>query len=78
MPTVFWFKNIRFMIYTNDHGQPHVHAVGKIGEAKVRIKDGKVLEAHGFSFRLLRLISIQVLERKDELLEFWKEYHEKD
>lgn len=78
MPTVFWFKNVRFMIYPNDHGEPHAHAVGKVGHAKIRIRDGRIIQANGFSFRLLRLLSLEVIKRKVELQEYWEEFHGKN
>ena len=32
MPTVLTIRNIRVVIYLNDHPPPHVHAIGRNGE----------------------------------------------
>lgn len=37
MGTILSYINIKFVIYSNDHPPPHVHAISPDGEAKIEI-----------------------------------------
>ena len=75
-PTVASYKSIRFMIRTNDHPPPHVHAVKDDCEAVVEIQTGTVIRSHGFSQKDVARIVKEVLATKDLLQEEWDAIHE--
>jgi hypothetical protein len=75
-PTVAHYKSIRFMIRTNDHPPPHVHAIKDDCEAVVEIQTGKVIRSRGFSAQDLTRISIEILTTRDLLQEEWDAIHE--
>ena len=58
-PTVAYYKSIRFMIRTNDHGPAHIHAIKDDCEAVIEIETGEVVRCHGFS----KLTFLGLLER---------------
>lgn len=78
MPVIVKFKNIKFYIYPNDHGNPHVHIIGPGAEAKVFIESLEVISSRGFSKKALGQILKQVKKFEDILLEAWEEYHDKE
>ncbi len=75
-PTVAHFKSIRFMIRTNDHAPPHIHAVKDNCEAVIEILTGEVVRSRGFSERDLAKIVKEVLANQDFLKEQWDAIHE--
>lgn len=75
MPTVFSFKNIKFIIYTRDHNPPHVHAKSPKGEAKINIETLDCFYLRGFSERDLGVIIGFLESKKEILMEKWNEIH---
>ncbi len=75
-PTVARYKSVRFMIRTNDHPPPHVHAVKDDCEAVIEIQTGNVVRSHGFSEKDVARIVKEVLATKDLLQEEWDAIHE--
>lgn len=75
-PTVAHYKSVRFMIRTNDHPPPHVHAVKDDCEAVVEIQTGNVIRSRGFSAQDLTRISKVILATRDLLQEEWDAIHE--
>lgn len=78
MLVIVKFKNIKFYIYPNDHGNPHVHVVGPGAQAKIFIEDLEVISSKGFSKKALGQIVEQVEIFKETLIEVWEEYHEEE
>lgn len=75
-PTVARYKSVRFMIRTNDHPPPHVHAVKDDCEAVIEIQTGRVIRSHGFSQQDVARIVREVLATNDLLQEEWNAIHE--
>jgi hypothetical protein len=75
-PTVAYYKSIRFMIRTNDHPPPHVHAIKDDCEAVIEIRTGNVVRSYGFSQQDVARIAKEVLATKDLLLEEWDVIHD--
>ncbi len=77
MSTVIYASGCRFMINSDDHGEPHCHIVGHGSELKVSLTDFGVMADTGFSERdAKRLIEI-VRRYQTELRAKWEEYHGK-
>lgn len=78
MPTVIREAGLRIVIYTDDHPPPHVHIFGA-GETKVALsgQDGApaVVRIVGADRRESRLALEIVREKRDYLLERWKDIH---
>ena len=47
MPTIYTIRNLRIVIYPNDHLPPHVHVIGPDGEVRVFFGDGTVQLVRG-------------------------------
>jgi uncharacterized protein DUF4160 len=47
MPTIAIVEGILILLYFNDHTPAHFHAQGADFHARIRIEDGKVIEAEG-------------------------------
>jgi hypothetical protein len=75
-PTVAYFKSVRFMIRTNDHPPPHIHALKDDCEAVVEIQTGKVVRYQGFGLQDVTRIAKEVLATKEYLQEEWDAIHE--
>lgn len=72
------FKSLKFYIYPDDHGNPHVHVVGKGAKAKIYLESLEIVASNGFSRKSLNTIVKKVKEYKQELLDAWREYHGKN
>jgi len=78
-PTVFVFESLKFKINAKDHNPPHVHVEGKGASVRINLLTLDFMdEETDFSKRALERILAEVTIRKDELLEEWSKYHEKD
>lgn len=74
MPAILIVGRLRFYIYFDEHGLPHVHVLGPGAEAKILIDTQNVIRATGFTAKELRLIQRVVAERREQLMEAWDEY----
>ena len=78
-PVVFIFESLKFKINANDHSPPHVHVEGNGASVRINLKTLDVMDNEtDFSRGALNRILDEVEKRKEELLEEWKKYHEKD
>ncbi len=81
MPCIFSLGGIRFIIYLNDHGPPHVHAVGPGWNMKVLLgrPPGLLPRIGAIRGRLGPAMQRRILEIVHEhsahLLTRWKEIH---
>ncbi len=79
-PTVLTIRNIRVLIYPNDHPPPHVHAVRRDG-ARARFvlncPDGPVTLAEQIGFRGTEIaeIGVAVAVRLPETCMKWSALH---
>lgn len=64
------------MIYLRDHGKPHIHAVGPDARAKILIENQAVIRNRGFTKKEIALIQRFVRERKEKLMEAWRDAKE--
>lgn len=76
MPTVLTLDSIKFYIYFDDHGLPHVHAIKGDNEAKIEIESGECVAVSGFSKKDVKKLEKFVKKNKEEFLEKWEEYNE--
>ena len=75
MGTIFIFRNVRFVIHSNDHLPAHVHAVAPKGEAKIDLETFECFFCRGFSQRDVKMICRLVREKQEQLKEAWNEFH---
>ena len=71
------FRNIRLVIYSNDHIPVHVHAISPEHEAKFSVGGGLVtlMENYGFQKRELRKIEAEITSSVDEIYAEWRRIH---
>ena len=80
MPTVLTLRNIRVVIFTNDHPPPHVHAI-KANLAAARFKLNcpggpvELCDHEGFRRSELNEIAALVAEYLDLVCIKWREIH---
>jgi hypothetical protein len=75
-PTVVRTRNLRIVIYPQDHNPPHVHVLGPGAEAKFNLKDFECLYSRGFSMKALSEVRDFLRTKEDLLWEVWNEYQE--
>ncbi|SER35809.1 DUF4160 domain-containing protein [Sphingobium sp. YR768] len=74
MPTVLREAGLRILIYTDDHPPPHVHAFWD-GETKIALLRPEVVRIVGADRRESRRALDIVREKRDYLLERWRDIH---
>ena len=79
MPTIFWIRNIRVVIYFNDHRPAHVHAIrgDEFSVFELNCPDGppELVETHGFSGTELNRIAKAIAEQLALLGLKWRSIH---
>ncbi len=75
MGTIAVYRNVRIVIFSRDHGPPHVHAIGPDAEAVFNIGNLELVRCRGFDAQAVAKIWRFLEERKTELLEAWNEIH---
>jgi hypothetical protein len=79
MPTVFSVGAYRIIVYPNDHGPAHVHAVGPDGVARFSLGQGpgevRLMDVDGIPKRILSDIAEQIIDQHNECLEVWRSVH---
>lgn len=73
MGTIFIFRNIRIVKYSNDHLPPHIHAVSPQGKAKIELATLECYYSRGYTSKDLKMILKFVAEHKETLMEAWNE-----
>jgi hypothetical protein len=74
--TVIYFRNIRIVIYSADHGPAHGHVIAPGAEAKIEIETLRIVWSVGFRTACLALAIEQVRIHQKLLLGIWNEIHE--
>lgn len=74
-PTVLREAGYQFIIFTNDHPPPHVHARRAGNAARVRLEPVELLHNRGFNTRERSKILAIVQEQRDVLLAAWDAIH---
>jgi len=75
MGTILSYRNIKFVVYSNDHPPPHVHAISPNGEAKIEIISLDCFFCRGFTRRDLKMITKLISDKREILMEAWNEFH---
>lgn len=79
MPTVHRAGNLRFVIFLDDHGPPHVHVFSGRAEAKILLGsdgEGPELEwARGFDRAGLRRVLVEAMASRATLWAAWRRVH---
>lgn len=79
MPTVHRAGNLRFVIFLDDHGPPHVHVFSGRAEAKILLGsdgDGPELDwARGFDRAGLRRVLVEAMVSRAKLRAAWRRVH---
>ena len=79
MPTVHRAGNLRFVVFVDDHGPPHVHVFAGGGEAKLLLgtPNGRpsLVWARGFDRASLRRAMMETMTRRAKLLAAWRRVH---
>ena len=71
-------KNLRLVIYSNDHGPPHVHVVGPGFEMKVSLVEGALLDPkqiQTLSPSEIRACLLAIRDHRNELIRLWRSVH---
>jgi hypothetical protein len=78
MPTLFQCRGYRIVIFSNDHGPPHVHVLND-GSATIAVGKGiddlRVVRANGIPRRMHRVILEQIIEQREAILQAWNDIH---
>ena len=79
MPTAHRAGNLRFIVFLDDHGPPHVHVFSAGGEAKLLLggSDNRpaLVWARGIDRGTLRRAMAETLAHRDKLLLAWHRVH---
>ncbi len=80
MPTVLTLRNIRIVIYPNDHPPPHVHALKRDGaRAKFDLNypDGPVVLVEQIGFRLSEIAEMgeAITNNLTDIYHRWRALH---
>jgi Domain of unknown function (DUF4160) len=80
MPTVHRAGSLRFVVFPDDHGPPHVHVFSAGGEAKLLLEGSEgrpaLLWARGMNRGKLRQAMSETLAHRSKLLLAWHRVHE--
>jgi len=68
MPVFLRTKNLRFVIYSNDHVPEHCHIKGPNAEMKIDLTSLKIISSKGFSKKDSNKILSFIKDKKDLLL----------
>ncbi|MBL0144355.1 MAG: DUF4160 domain-containing protein [Betaproteobacteria bacterium] len=81
MPTLFLVGPYRVMVFINDHGPAHVHAIGANGHARFRLgsvpENVMLMETRGIPVASLRRIAVAIMDRHNECRKNREKHHGK-
>jgi hypothetical protein len=79
LATILRVRGLRVVIYLNDHPPPHVHVIGRDGEAKIALgqKGSRVaiVSNDGLSPALLAAALAEIDRNEALLAQRWREIH---
>ena len=78
MGTIFIYRNMRVMIFANDHRPPHVHVIAPGARAVFNLYGIELVRSTGFDTRAINKIESFLTEKRLELMEAWHEIHGKE
>ena len=76
MPTILIKKGFRFFFYTNEGNEPpHIHVIGKGGEAKIWLDPIEIAHIYNLPFMERRLVLILTEENVNLFMSAWRKWH---
>ena len=76
VPVVLKSKGFRFFFYSNEHKPIHIHVEGRGAKAKIIVETLEIISAKNFSRSDLRHILGVIENHRDEIIDYWNEYHD--
>ena len=74
-PTVFKYKNYRFLFFSREESRIHIHVTSSEGEAKFWIApEVRLAKNYGFSQRQIAELKKVVEEHKNDIENAWREH----
>ena len=74
-PTVFKYKNYRFLFFSREESRIHIHVSSPDGEAKFWITpDVRLARNYGFSDSVISQLRKVIKEHKDDIKSAWAEH----
>jgi len=74
-PTVFKYKNYRFLFFSREENRIHIHVNSPDGEAKFWISPKvQLVKKFGFSEKQINEMEKVIEEHKNEIENAWKEH----
>jgi len=74
-PTVFRYKNYRFLFFSREESRIHIHVISPDGEAKFWVAPEIVLAKNfGFSQSQVKELKSVIEEHKDDIESAWREH----
>jgi hypothetical protein len=74
-PTVFRYKNYRFLFFSREEAKPHIHVASPDGEAKFWLTpEIKLVKSVGLSEKQITEIKKVIEARKNEIETAWKKH----
>jgi len=74
-PTVFKYKNYRFLFFSREENRIHIHVVSPDGEAKFWLTpEIKLARNFGFSNKQISELHKVIMEYENEIKNKWKEH----
>lgn len=79
MPTILIKNGFRFFFYSNEGNEPpHIHVIGKGGEAKIWLNPIEITYVYNFGFVERRQILIITQENVNLFMNEWRKWHGKN
>ena len=74
-PTIFRYKNYRFLFFSREEERMHIHVLSSDGEAKFWLEPVVALaQYYGLSTKQIKEIQKKIEERLDEIKTEWKKH----
>ena len=74
-PTVFRYKNYRFLFFSREEAKPHIHVISPDGEAKFWLTPKvELMKTVGFSEKQVAELKKVIEARKNEIQIAWKKH----
>jgi len=76
MPTILITNGFRFFFYSNENQEPpHIHVIGKGGEAKIWLDPIEITHIYNFGFTERRQILIITQKNVNLFMSEWRKWH---
>ena len=75
MPELFRMFGMKFFFYSLEHLPIHIHVRNADGTAKFEVDPVRLVESKGMKLKDLTLAEALVEEKREEIIEKWKNIH---